>query len=384
MSKTITARWILPISSPPISHGVIEITENMITSVRPKKNFEKLEIDERSVVIPLLVNAHTHLDLDSQSAPDTFPDWLRAVVASRKEIDEEACIRKNIESLVNFGTGYVGDISATGKSYDLLKTSSLSAVVFHEVLGLKRERAEAQRSAAVRWLQCDESMNKVEKALSPHAPYSTAEETFSWAADTGRSLAIHLAETEDELLLLKEQSGELKRFLEEIGAWEGGKTVPSVDKVLELTKNAKSLLLVHGNYLSDEQIGKLSPNTSIVFCPRTHERFRHKSYPLKEFFKAGVRVCLGTDSLASSPDLDLLKEISCVRKLFPEIHPETVLKMGTLWGTEALGFRNFQGFTENAKGRFLKLTYSSPQTDFSSLLHEEPITREIFDFSGFC
>ena len=93
---------------------------------------------------------------------------------------------------------------------------------------------------------------------------------------------------------------------------------------LEMLAVASRVLIIHGNYLSRDEIGLLSDHAesmAVVFCPRTHDYFGHDRYPLEHMLMAGVTVCLGTDSRASSPDLDLLAEIRHVARHYPKLNP---------------------------------------------------------------
>ncbi|MGW8258323.1 MAG: amidohydrolase family protein, partial [Thermoguttaceae bacterium] len=87
----------------------------------------------------------------------------------------------------------------------------------------------------------------------------------------------------------------------------------------------------------------------VVYCPRTHAFFRRDRYPLEQMLTAGVTVCLGTDSRASSPDLDLLAEIRLVARQYPDIPLPMVLQLGTLQGAMALGREKKIGTLEPGK-----------------------------------
>src|SRR5204863_6035500 len=108
------------------------------------------------------------------------------------------------------------------------------------------------------------------------------------------------------------------------------------------------VLLIHCNYLPPHT-RFIGPNQSIVYCPRTHAAFRHPTHPFREFLARGVRVCLGTDSLASNPDLDILAEARFVRQWYPDFPGETLLRMVTLAGAEALGWADQIGSLEAGK-----------------------------------
>ena len=115
---------------------------------------------------------------------------------------------------------------------------------------------------------------------------------------------------------------------------------------------ANRALIIHGNYLSRDEIGLLADHAdtmAVVYCPRTHQYFRHDRYPLERMLRAGATVCLGTDGRATSPDLDLLAEIRCVARHYPDLSPQTILQLGTLQGAKALGRDNEIGSLEPGK-----------------------------------
>jgi cytosine/adenosine deaminase-related metal-dependent hydrolase len=86
-----------------------------------------------------------------------------------------------------------------------------------------------------------------------------------------------------------------------------------------------------------------------VYCPRTHEFFRHAPYPLEKMLAAGVTVALGTDSRASSPDLSVLAEMRCVAQRHLHVAREMILRMATLDGARALGRDHEIGSLEPGK-----------------------------------
>jgi cytosine/adenosine deaminase-related metal-dependent hydrolase len=86
-----------------------------------------------------------------------------------------------------------------------------------------------------------------------------------------------------------------------------------------------------------------------VYCPRTHAAFGHPRHPVADFLARGVRVCLGTDSLASNPDLDPLAEARFLHARRPDLPDDAVLRMATLAGAEALGWADETGSLEPGK-----------------------------------
>src|SRR4029077_3035215 len=104
--------------------------------------------------------------------------------------------------------------------------------------------------------------------------------------------------------------------------WDAEELVGSIDELLKNFATTAPLLLVHGNYLSNT--AHLPANATVVYCPRTHAAFGHAPHPFRELLNRGVRVALGTDSLASNPDLDVLAEARFLHDRFPDI-PGSVL-----------------------------------------------------------
>ncbi len=148
---------------------------------------------------------------------------------------------------------------------------------------------------------------------------------------------MHLAESREELELLRTGTGPLRRLLEDFGAWEPGSIRPAsrpMDYLRQLAV-ADRALVIHGNYLDDEEIALLGANaarTSVVYCPRTHDWFGHAPYPLEKMLAAGVVVAFGTDGRGSSPDLSLLAEMRRAAEKHPDVGLDRILQMGTLLG----------------------------------------------------
>jgi cytosine/adenosine deaminase-related metal-dependent hydrolase len=150
-----------------------------------------------------------------------------------------------------------------------------------------------------------------------------------------------LAETCAELELLEHHSGPFATFLSELGVWDPQGFVSDAEAVLRLNAESSAVLIAHGNYLHAH--AQVPRGGTIVYCPRTHAAFGHKPHPFRDFLAAGVRVALGTDSLASNPDLDVLAEARFLHQLYPDVPGDVLLRMATLSGAEALGWQDETG-----------------------------------------
>jgi aminodeoxyfutalosine deaminase len=344
MLKTYTARWIFPIDAPPIERGVITIAADKIVAVEPHST-RTADVDLGNVaILPGFVNAHTHLDLSGargQSRPtDDFTQWLRQVIAFRRSQtvkDVQGDTAAGLAESLRFGTTLLGDISAAGGSWDLIAQAPCRAVVYYELLGLTAAGMDRSWDVAAAWItEADEPGLRV-RGLSPHAPYSVHRALFELANVAGKPLATHLAESHEELHLLTSRSGPFVDFLKEMNVWNpDGLIIPE-----PYLSRFLPGIFVHGNYL--DQATTFLPSQTLVICPRTHTAFGHPHHPFPHFLQRGVRVALGTDSLASNPDLDILAEARFLRRHYPEVEPAMLLRMLTLSGAEALGFGGIAG-----------------------------------------
>jgi cytosine/adenosine deaminase-related metal-dependent hydrolase len=344
---TLTARWIVPVAESPLQRGTVTITGDRITAVEPR-GCRAADIDLGNVaILPGLVNAHAHLDLTGSRNNIKYRGdlltWLRDVVeyrrsASVREVSES--IEAALSESLALGVTLLGDIASQGLSAPALAKARLRSTVFYELLGLQKTRAQQAWADACEWLAHVPAGPNYQCGLSPHAPYSVRPSLFRAAANlsNGRRapLAVHLGESLHEIDLLENHNGPLVEFLTELGVWDPNGLVSGIDEVLDLERRAERTLFIHCNYL--QTAPAISERATIVYCPRTHRAFGHAPYPLDKFLQAGIRVALGTDSLASNPDLSILAEARYVHERFPDIPGEMIVRMATLNGAEALGW----------------------------------------------
>jgi cytosine/adenosine deaminase-related metal-dependent hydrolase len=351
--QTLSARWVFPVSGPPLAGGTITIRGDRIESVDPA-GIRTPDVDfGNAAIIPGLVNAHTHLDLTgARGAVSPGPDfvgWLRQVIAHRRTQNADgiaADIRTGLEESLRFGTTLIGDIAAGSSSWSALVDAPIWAVCFREVLGLPHTRVMAAWAEVVEWAKEHPDTSTCRAGVSPHAPYSVHKAMIEAAARLW-PVCIHLAETTDERELLDRHDGPFVPFLSELGVWDPDSLAPSWDWIVWKASRSPAALFAHGNYLPPQT--RLPPNATVVFCPRTHAAFGHPPHPFRELMANGVRIALGTDSLASNPDLDVLAEARFIRERYPDVLGDQLLRMATLNGAEALGFGRVTGSLEAGK-----------------------------------
>lgn len=297
-----------------------------------------------------LVNAHTHLEFSGLQAPlppgARFTDWIRQVVAYRRGSgnDSASSIRAGMRESLESGTTLIGEIATDDWYRDSELRSGFRGVIFQEILGLSPDRVAMQQQLAQSVSSL--SLGKIKIGLSPHAPYSThwtlVEHAVRISQQTGCALAMHLAETREELRLLQENRGEFQEMLSGFGLWRDDlfSTRRRPLDYLKLLAQAPRSLVIHGNYLDDEELSFIAdhPQMTLVYCPRTHAHFRHDEHPWRRARQRGVRVALGTDSRASNPDLSLFGELQFLAANNPEVSHLELLRIGSIEGRIALGF----------------------------------------------
>ena len=369
-TRTLTARWVFPVSGPPLDRGTITTRGDTIEAVEPRGVRTPDEDLGNVAIIPGLVNAHTHLDLSGARGlipptdPDHFTDWLRGVIAYRHTRTPEQVqtdIRAGLAECLRSGTTLIGDIAAEGASWGALAEAKTRAVVYYELIGLDEARIDAawQRSGFVSGSSWDTPPPDIIPRLqtpqcrwgiSPHSPYTVRGLTAKLMFTIGNRSVTHVAESQPEADLLERRAGPFVSFLNDMGVYQDDAFAANWEDFLtpiSWNSKPKERIIVHANYLPADF--PFRPEHSIVYCPRTHAAFKHPPHPFREFLKRGARVCLGTDSLASNPDLDILAEARFVRSRYPDFPGDLLLRMVTLAGAEALGWADECGSLEAGK-----------------------------------
>lgn len=309
--------------------------------------------------MPGLVNAHTHLELSWLRArvppAARMTDWIRALMALRREAhrDDPLAMAAAVGEVRRAGTSLVGDISNTLASIHALGASPLGGCLFYELLGFNhpdpvgrtREKAELVVAAG---------RPRIRTSIAPHAPYSVSPEMLraigALASQHGWRLSIHLGESPDEVEFLATGHGAWRDLLDTIGAWNASWMPPQTGPVAYIESFgllSERTLVVHAVHLTDDELRRIAQSgATIVTCPRSNRWVGVGDPPVARFFSSGARVAIGTDSLASCPDLNLFAELARIRELAPEISGRTLLHSATQAGADALGFGGEHGAIE--------------------------------------
>ncbi len=348
--RTLRARWVLPIEGPPIDGGFVTVVGDRIARVSPSKpSGGPVEDLGDAALLPGLVNAHTHLEFSDLARPlgtpgMSLPAWIRLVISERKRGDHDAAaaIAAGAAESIAAGVATIGEISVAPAEAYGARGRGPRLVAFQESLGFSAARVDSAFADLAR--RFDAAAPPA--GLSPHAPYTVhprlLERIVALAVARAAPVAMHLAESPEELQLLVTGDGAFQELLDERSMWDAT-AIPRGWRPMDYLGRlaaAPRALVIHGNYLAADEIefvAQQRATMSVAYCPRTHAYFAHAAYPLEAMLAAGVRVALGTDSRASNPDLDLLADLRLAARVFGRVAPEAWLKMATLAGAEALG-----------------------------------------------
>jgi cytosine/adenosine deaminase-related metal-dependent hydrolase len=356
-SLLVRAAWVCPVAAPPLADGWVLVAGGRIVAVgqgRETPLADRVDDLGAAALLPGLVNAHTHLELSwlrglVPPAAD-FLTWVGRLMARRTRLETAAdapamaAMRDALSAARATGTVAIGDVSNALVSPAVLREQGVPAVVFHEILGFRdADGRAAARAAAARAAAA--SGGDVRVVPAPHAPFSVSAELFTAIRDEVRRLtppisSVHVGESPEEVTLLRTGGGPWRDRLHALGAWRDGWTPPDrgpADYLCDLGVLEPGALAVHGVQLSDGELTRLAAaGVTLVTCPRSNAWVGVGTPPIARFLAAGLRLALGTDSLASAPDLNLFGELAALRAIAPEVPARRLLAMATQGGADAL------------------------------------------------
>jgi aminodeoxyfutalosine deaminase len=415
----LTARAVLPVAGPCILNGAVAIAGDKIGAVGLADDVRRAfagaceEAYPSCVLLPGLVNAHTHLELSFLRGviqPSHFVDWVVQLIR-RMPTDPEALIsivpgaaREGMIESLRFGVTTVGDITRQVKlSRGGVHQGPLRIVSFGEVqaLGARRTLLDQRLALARDRSQCSETLSI---GLSPHAPYTvegpSLQRIMQAAGEDQLPVCMHLAELREEAEFLSSLGGEIRR------AWDAaGISAVLLDNqvplfnggpirwakqwgLLEPRPRGEGPLLAHVNYADDAELDLIAAaGAAVAYCPRTrhffgHEEFGHHRW--RDMLDRGINVCLATDSLASNTDLSVLREAQTFLTHFPDASPDLVLSMITLNAAQALRMADRVGSLEGGKLADL-IAVQLPDESFAeaelvtrSLINHAPMPKAVW------
>lgn len=362
----VTGDWVLPVSGTPLRYGAVVVRDRTILDVggrlEMQERYPEEDLSEHPgcVIVPGLVNAHTHLALtalDGLLSPEPFADWLERISPALRALDQDDCAASAAAGALlclRSGVTVVGDIAYGPESLSAAGDMGLGGVYFWEVLGVEAhelgyllERLEFPTDV----MECRTS--RLMCGVSPHAPYTSGPDLLRAAGRFARSrrvpLMVHLAESADEVRLLASGEGRLAPTARRLAR---GFTPPRTGAVryAESLGMLEDAIAIHCVQLLPGEAALLARRArGVVLCPRSNVHLRNGNPPVAELRSHGVRLALGTDSLASNSSFDLLAEARALRRIDRTLGAGTLLEMLTLGGARILGVDDRFGTLEVGK-----------------------------------
>ncbi|MBS1731583.1 MAG: amidohydrolase family protein [Bacteroidetes bacterium] len=323
----------------------------------------------QGMLTPGFINSHCHLELSHLK--NIIPQktgliaFIESILQNRfaeHEIILAAMERADQEMWEN-GIMAVGDICNTTDTLFTKNKSQIQFRNFIELLGFLPHRAEEIFMTGKKVLDAFEENEKWKNFTSyaPHAPYTVSEDLFKKinTADEGEITSIHNQETKDEDHLFKGEKNGFQKLYQNLNIdltffTPSGKS--SLQSFFTLLSNVATLILVHNTFIHEEdilyvqhQIKNTRQQVYFCLCPKANLYIENALPPVSLLRQSNSKIILGTDSLASNDTLSILDEINTLRKNFPTIPLEEMLRWATLNGAEALGFEEKLGSFDKGK-----------------------------------
>jgi 5-methylthioadenosine/S-adenosylhomocysteine deaminase len=345
--RILSADWVVPVDGPPIEDGAVAIEDGLVAAVGPAGELGEGERFAGSVILPGFVNAHTHLEYAVYAGFGdglSFGPWIALHVERKQRLDledMEAIARLGAIECLRSGVTTVGDCSFVGAAATACADVGLSAVIYLEVFGRDATALESW-FAPNRERAADAFSEDVRPGVSPHAPYTCSLDLYRACAELGLPIATHLAESDDETEYLLSGSGPWEAFAQML--------VPPLRTTGIRALAAEGLLgpnvlAAHCVQADEEEIELLAAHdVAVAHCPRSNAYLGCGTAPLAALREAGIRVCIATDSPASTPSFDMFDEMraAVVAARAREKRPDALsaadaLELATLGGARALG-----------------------------------------------
>jgi len=395
--QLLRARLVLPVSQPPIPDGAVLISGNRVSAVGRWRDLSRhrtrptLDLGD-VLLMPGLVNAHCHLDYTDMAGqilpPKVFSDWLKVITVTKAGWSYSDFARSWLHGahmLVRTGTTTVADMEAVPQLLpEVWRATPLRVFSFLEMIAVRPDRQPSRvlQEALERIESLGASRSRA--ALSPHAPYTTVPELLRLSARASRRrrwpLTTHVAESALDYEMFARGRGEmfdwLKRSGRDMSDCGLGSPVEHLERCGVLGRN---LLVAHANCLGRNDAALLGKRgVHVVHCPRSHSYFRHASFPLRRLAKAGVNLCLGTDSLASvykprrqTVGLSMFEEMRAFAKAHPWLSAKRIVPLATLNGARALGLQGRVGeLSAHAFADIIALPFTGRAAEaYDAILH---------------
>jgi cytosine/adenosine deaminase-related metal-dependent hydrolase len=311
-------------TGPPLGDGGVLVADASIAAVGDATVLRRdadREHHVAGVLLPGLVNAHTHLELAAAARlaqPGPQHHWQRAVdglTATWDATQWSQSARHGVLHALRYGTTCVGDVVHRGPGVPAASRAGLAGDSWVQITDVDVREQDAVLAALRHSLGLPAPGRRLGIGIGSTARLGTG--TLQAIARLGDELDApvhaHAAVDQAEVRAIWHGDGPMAQDADGRGAqyeWVGeGTGFGPVRYLAECGVVRPGNSIAHGVWVDDAEARTLgAEQTSVVVCPRAGSRLQAGAPPLERYARAGVRLALGTESLAAVPDLDPLAE----------------------------------------------------------------------------
>jgi 5-methylthioadenosine/S-adenosylhomocysteine deaminase len=366
------ARWVLPITQPPIENGTVVESGGSITYVGPRVNAPAgadYDLGD-AILLPGLINTHTHLELTAMRGfleDCGFAGWIDKLRQSRNEVFDAGMLldsaRFGIIEGLEAGITTYADTCSSGVVMQAMTELGVRGIMYQEVFGPDPSQvkiAMGELEDRVTLLDAQRT-DLVDLGVSPHAPYTVSDALYEAAAKfaTRRRLpmAMHIAESAPEHALVTNGSGDFADRWKRRGIPVDRRARSPIALLEQHGALESGPLLIHSVRVDDADIETMARHRcAVAHCPASNAKFGHGIAPLLPILAAGIRVGMGSDSVASNNRMDVLDEARLavlIHRAATRKHDafgaHQALELATIGGARALNIDDRVGSLEVGK-----------------------------------
>ncbi len=372
------ADWVCPVSSPPVRNGRLAVENGRICPLLSEENrrektggnsYDRVTFPG-CAIIPGFVNGHSHLELTIlRGFLDDLPftEWIPHLTRLKYEqlSRNDMLISANLGciEMLRAGVTCLGEVMDLGTAWEAMRSFGLQGIVYQEVFGPSESHADESLAALKRKIDAywREQTPSFRAGVSPHAPYTVSQKLFRAVNDYSRAeglpLTVHIGESKDEGAFVRHGTGLFADRLRARGITVSGAGCSPVAYLDRCGLLRPEVLLIHAIDLEDQDLTLLrDKGAGVVHCPKSNAKLAHPTARVAEMKAAGVRLSLGTDSMASNNAVDMFEEMRAAifqqrsfTGRFDALDAPTAFRMATLGGAECLGLSSELGSLDPGK-----------------------------------
>lgn len=385
---------VVPVTVPPIADGVVAVAGDRIVAVGDRSEVRRAYpaadiVEHDGVLMPGLVNAHTHLQFTSFAAVgrDPFPSYVRWAErfmdehGTRHAEDWRATALDGVATGLASGTTCFGDVVTNREAMDVLAAAGVAGVAYFEIIGIDERRwAAGTEAEVIDVLTSTPTTEAARIGLSPHAPYSVTPAAMRAATALARRLGVrlhsHIAEVDSEDEFYRAGTGPWADRVRAVVArpWpildDGGTGLGVAELAAATGLLGPDCHVAHGVYLDAAGRARLAAaGTAVALCPRSNRTVGSDPPPVAAYLREAVPFCVGTDSLGSNRSLEVLADVAVLRQLAVDDGygdhdlDARLLAAATIDGARSLGLDDLVGSLTVGKRADLAVVAVEPGRD---------------------